>query len=116
MGNDFVCITHLYQGCDTRFSVEIIINIMIMDRKYGSFSSVDDPQKLSGSIESALNIIAFLVGSYATIKGTHLAIDNEAIRQSTDALVVIIGSGLTIWKAGGLLVGIFRRVVASKTE
>lgn len=86
-----------------------------MQRKYGAFSSVDDPQKLSESVASFVKIAGLVVGAFLTMKGSHVAIDNAVMQQTTDALVVVITAGFTIWNSANLLMGLFRKLVSKPT-
>lgn len=82
------------------------------NKKYGSFSSVDDPQKLSESVGSFIKIIGTIIGAWLAMKGSHVVIGNEAIEQTTNAFTVIITSGFAIWNSAQLIFGLFRKIVA----
>lgn len=81
------------------------------NRKYGAFSSVDNPEKLSETVASLVKLVGLVIGAYATMKGTHIAITNDMLQQSTDALVVVITSGMAIWNSSNFLFGLFRKLV-----
>lgn len=82
--------------------------------KYGNFSSIDNPEKLSESVASFVKIVGVIIGAIGTVKGSHIVIDSEIIQQTTDALIVVITSGFAIWQSAQFLFGIFRKIVAKR--
>lgn len=81
--------------------------------KYGIFTSTQDPQQLSQTVSSILNMLAYIVTATAALKGVHIFISNIEIQQITDAFVTVITSGMMIYQSGKFAVGLFRKIFAN---
>jgi len=82
------------------------------NRRYGSFSSVDNPQEFSKTIGSLLKIIGLVAGYVATSQGIHLAIQDINIEATVDAFALAGTATMAVWQFGEVLFGLVRKFVA----
>ena len=83
-----------------------------MNRKFGAFSSSVNPEEVSLTIESVIKLIGLIVGGFLAMKGSGAVINDELIKQTTDAFTVIAVSGMAVWQSANFLFGLFRKLVA----
>jgi hypothetical protein len=80
-------------------------------KKFGAFSSSEDPTQISLTIQSALKILGTVVGAFAALRGLNLVVDNSTIQQIADAITLIITSGIAIYHSGDFLWGVGRKAL-----
>ena len=82
-------------------------------KRFGAFSSSVDPSQVSLTVESVIKLIGLVLGGYLSYKGSGMVIDDETIKQVTDAITLVVVSAMSIWQSANLLFGIVRKFIRS---
>lgn len=83
-----------------------------MEKKFGAFSSSDNPQELSLTVSSVVKLVAIALSAIGAYKGVDLTISDGELQQVTDALLALVVAGFSIQQSCNLLLGIFKKFTA----
>lgn len=83
----------------------------ITKKKFGAFSSSANPEEISLTVQSTLKVAGSLIAMLGAIKGINLIIPASVLQEATDAITVVITSGIAIYHAGDILWGLGRRAL-----
>lgn len=86
----------------------------MQNKKYGSFTSVDSPEKFSLMWESVIKVLSFLLSVYLSFKGVEAAAAAQIVTSNVTAFTMIGTAVVACWEAKNAVFGAVRRLIASR--
>lgn len=87
-----------------------------MDKKYGIFSSSQDPQQLSLAVQSAAKVLIGILGAYAAFQGLDQTAVTNVLQQFIDIVATLIPVAYATFHSLELAWGLLRKLFALLTK
>lgn len=85
-----------------------------MEKKFGAFSSSNNPQEFSKTLEGILKVLGYIGAYFATSQGIDLAITDINVEATVQAFNLLITCGMAIHQLGEVVFGFVRKFTVSK--
>lgn len=92
------------------------VNLKFMDRKYGSFTSVNNPEEFSKTWESVIKVLSLGLSLYLSYQGVGAAAAADIVQNNLQAFSLLGGAVIVSWEAKEAVFGAIRKLIAARNQ